>query len=266
MASEGWNGSRQSAPRAIREFLKISIGQYNRRVTAATGSTRTELVYETLRRELLNGQLPPGSKLKMIDLAERFSASQSVVREALTRLAEQGLVVATPQRGFRVRDLSVEDIAQLTEARVEIEALALRLAIRRGDIHWETSVLSTHHVLERTPVAHPDGSFNEEWPVRHRDFHAALLSGCANRRIGEVAEALRDGAELYRRWYWALTDDHRRDLAGEHRRLKELALARDADTAVSLLSDHIKRAPLQLIEYARQHGEDALDRPVSPRT
>ena len=123
-------------------------------MTAATGSTRTELVYETLRRELLNGQLPPGSKLKMIDLAERFSASQSVVREALTRLAEQGLVVATPQRGFRVRDLSVEDIAQLTEARVEIEALALRLAIRRGDIHWETSVLSTHHVLERTPVAY----------------------------------------------------------------------------------------------------------------
>ena len=233
-------------------------------MTAGAGSTRTELVYETLRGELLNGQLAPGSKLKMIDLAERFSASQSVVREALTRLAEQGLVVATPQRGFRVRDLSVEDISQLTEARVEIEALALRLAIQRGDIHWETSVLSTHHLLERTPVAHPDGSFNEEWPVRHRDFHTALLSGCANRRIGEVAEALRDGSELYRRWYWALTDDHRlRDLAGEHRQLKELAIARDADAAVSLLGDHIKRAPLQLIEYAREHGVDALERPAT---
>ena len=234
-------------------------------MTAAAGSTRTELVYETLRGELLNGQLAPGRKLKMIDLADRFSASQSVVREALTRLAEQGLVVATPQRGFRVRDLSVEDISQLTEARVEIEALALRLAIQRGDIHWETSVLSTHHLLERTPVARPDGSFNEEWPVRHRDFHTALLSGCANRRIGEVAEALRDGAELYRRWYWALTDDRERDLAGEHRQLKELAIAGDAAAAVSLLGDHIKRAPLQLIEYAREHGEDALGRPATPR-
>jgi DNA-binding GntR family transcriptional regulator len=230
----------------------------------AGASTRTESVYETLRTELLNGQLAPGGKLKMIDLAERFSASQSVIREALTRLAEQGLVVATRQRGFRVRDLSIEDIAQLTEARVEIEALALRLAIQRGDVHWETGVLSTHHLLERTPVAHADGSFNEEWPVRHRDFHSALLSGCGNRRIDDVAEALRDGSELYRRWYWALTDDHRRDLAGEHRRLKDLALARDADAAVSLLSDHIQRAPRQLIEYAREHGADALDRSATP--
>lgn len=238
--------------------------QYNHGVVG-TASTRTESVYETLRTELLNCQLAPGSKLKMMDLAERFSASLSVVREVLTRLAEQGLVVATPQRGFRVRDLSIEDIAQLTEARVEIEAVALRLAIQRGDIHWETSVLSTHHLLERTPVAHADGSFNEEWPVRHRDFHSALLSGCANRRIDDVAEALRDGAELYRRWYWALTDDHHRDLAGEHLRLRDLALARDADAAVSLLSDHIQRAPLQLIEYAREHGEDALDRPAAPR-
>jgi DNA-binding GntR family transcriptional regulator len=231
----------------------------------AAASTRTESVYETLRTELLNGQLAPGGKLKVIDLAERFSASQSVVREALTRLAEQGLVVATPQRGFRVRDISVEDIAQLTEARVEVEAVALRLATQRGDVHWETSVLSTHHLLDRTPVAHADGSFNEEWPPRHRDFHGALLAGCGNRRIAEIAEALRDGAELYRRWYWALTDDQHRDLAGEHRRLKDLALARDHDDAVSLLSDHIKRAPLQLIEYAREHGQDALDRPAASR-
>jgi DNA-binding GntR family transcriptional regulator len=231
----------------------------------AGASTRTESVYETLRTELLNGQLAPGGKLKMIDLAERFSASQSVIREALTRLAEQGLVVATRQRGFRVRDLSVEDIAQLTEARVEIEAMALRLAIERGDIHWETGVLSTHHLLERTPVALADGSFNEEWPVRHRDFHSALLSGCGNRRIADVAQALRDSAELYRRWYWALTDDHRRDLAGEHRRLRDLALARDADAAVSLLSEHIERAPRQLIEYAREHGAEALDQSATPR-
>jgi DNA-binding GntR family transcriptional regulator len=188
-----------------------------------------------------------------------------VVREALTRLTEQGLVVATPQRGFRVRELSVEDIAQLTEARVEIESLALRFAVERGDVEWETAVLSTHHVLGRTPLTNSDGSFNEEWPARHRDFHSALLSGCANQRIEGVAEALRDSAELYRRWYWALTGDHRRDLAGEHRRLKDLALARDADAAVSLLGKHMTRAPTQLIEYARKHGVEALDDPTPTR-
>jgi DNA-binding GntR family transcriptional regulator len=222
-------------------------------------STRTETVYEAIRAELLNGVLPPGHKLRVVELATRFSASQSVVREALTRLAEQKLVVATPQLGFRVRELSIDDIAQLTEARVAIETLALRMAVERGDVHWETAVLGTQHLLERTPVMKPDGSFNEEWTVRHRDFHSALLSGCGNLHIEVAAKCLRDSAELYRRWYWALTDDHRRDLAGEHRELQELALARDAGRAVAVLTEHMTRAPTQLIEYAREHGVEALE-------
>src|SRR6266566_3802959 len=99
-------------------------------------ATRTEQVYEVVRSELLNGVLHPGQKLKMVELTDRFGVSQSVIREALTRLTEQGLLVATPQRGFRVRDLSIEDIAELTESRIQIESLALRLAVERGDLEW----------------------------------------------------------------------------------------------------------------------------------
>src|SRR5947199_10860020 len=102
--------------------------------------TRTEQVHEALRSELLNGVLAPGQKLKMMDLAQRFGVSQSVIREALTRLAENGLITATPQLGFRVRELSVEDITALTETRVEVESFALRLAIERGDLAWEAGV------------------------------------------------------------------------------------------------------------------------------
>jgi DNA-binding GntR family transcriptional regulator len=130
--------------------------------------------------ELLNGVLRPGQKLRMVELAGRFGVSQSVVREALTRLGERGLVVASPQRGFRVRELSVADIAELTELRVEIETVALRLAIDRGDIPWETGVITAFHILERTPVA------DEEWAARHREFHHALIAGCNNLRLQEV--------------------------------------------------------------------------------
>src|SRR5580693_8356949 len=127
-----------------------------------TPATRTEQVYDILRAELLNGGLHPGQKL-MVELTDRFGVSQSVVREALTRLTEQGLLVATPQRGFRVRDLSIEDIAELTETRVQIESLALRLAIERGDLQWEFVYLSAHHRLERTPVTRDDGTVSEDW-------------------------------------------------------------------------------------------------------
>jgi DNA-binding GntR family transcriptional regulator len=219
-------------------------------------------VYEVIRSELLNGVLHPSQKLKMVELTERFGVSQSVIREALTRLTEQGLLVATPQRGFRVRDLSIEDIAELTETRIRIESIAVRLAVERGDLQWETGILAAHHRLERTPVTRDDGTVSEDWAVTHRDFHQALLSGCGNRRLESVANSLRDSAELYRRWYWVLTDDHQRDLALEHRQLKELTLARNADRAVEVLTEHIERAPSLLIAYAGEHGVDELTPPA----
>ena len=193
-----------------------------------------------------------------MDLGKRFGVSQSVVREALTRLAEQGFVVATPQRGFRVRECSVEDIAGLTEARVEIESVAFRLAIARGDVHWETGILTSLHILDQTPFFAEDQTVNEDWTARHREFHRALLAGCNNPWLENIAQEMRDNAELYRRWYLVLADGHPRDYGTEHRRLKELALARDADGATELLVEHIERAPRQVIAYAKEHGVDCF--------
>jgi DNA-binding GntR family transcriptional regulator len=223
--------------------------------------TRGAEVFDVLRAELLNGVLNPGDKLRMVELATRFSVSQSVVREALTRLAEQGLVVASPQRGFRVRELSVEDIVGLTESRVEIESLALRLAIERGDVRWETEIVAAHHLLERTPVVDADGRFHEPWAAVHHDFHRALTVGCNNARLQGVVCALRDSSELYRRWWWALADDHQRDLRAEHRQLMDLTLARDADGATEALTKHIRAAPERLLAYAREHDLDDLNTP-----
>lgn len=222
-------------------------------------ATRTEEIYAVLRGDLLKGLFTPGQKLRVVELGERFGASQSVIREALLRLAEQDLLMAEPQRGFRVRDLSVDDIAALTETRVLVESQALRWSIARGDLTWETSVLAAHHRLEKTPVETEDGAVDEEWATRHTEFHTVLLAGCGNPRLASLAAALRDSSELYRRWYWALTDDHQRDIASEHRALRDFALAREADAAVGVLVPHIERAPCQLIAYARERGLDRLD-------
>jgi len=222
-------------------------------------TSRTEEVYAVLRAELLKGVFAPGQKLRVVELGERFGASQSVIREALLRLTEQDLLVAGPQRGVRVRDLSIDDIAALTETRVLIESQALRWSIARGDLSWETTVLAAHHRMEKTPVLADDQSINEDWASRHAEFHAALLAGSGNPRLEALTASLRDSSELYRRWYWVLTDDHHRDIPAEHRQLKDLALARDADAAVEVLVQHIERAPCQLIAYARERGLDRLD-------
>ena len=219
-------------------------------------ATRTEEVFEVIRSELLRGQFAPEERLKLVALADRFGVSPSVVREALTRLAEQGLVVANPQRGFSVMPLSVDDLSDLTQTRIQVESLALRQSIAQGGLEWEAAVVSSGHTLDRTPVNAENGEFNEEWPSAHRAFHQALISGCKSPRLEAIVTALRDSAELYRRWYWALTDDQLRDLAEEHRRLRDHALSRDAEAAVAALAEHIGRAPRKLIAYAREHNLD----------
>jgi len=115
--------------------------------------------------------LPRKRRQAQRDFQRRIANLRSHLREALTRLTEQHLLIATPQRGFRVRDLSIEDIADLTETRIQIESLALRLAVERGDLQWETGILAAHHRLERTPVTRDDGTVSEDWSCLHRDFH-----------------------------------------------------------------------------------------------
>src|SRR6476619_43700 len=112
-------------------------------------ATRSGEVYEALHADILNSRFEPGSKLKIANLGTRFGVSLSVVREALTRLGEQGLVVANPQRGFSVVELSVNDLDDLTNVRTQIESMALRDSVVHGGVAWEAQVVAAHHRLER---------------------------------------------------------------------------------------------------------------------
>lgn len=127
-------------------------------MTDRAPTTLSEQVYVALRADLLRGLLQPGSKLKLSDFSARFSVSLSVVREAMARLAEQGLVQSSPQRGFWVTPLSIKDLRDLTRARVLIETLALRESIASGAPTWESTVLTSHHTLDKTPMVTADGS------------------------------------------------------------------------------------------------------------
>src|SRR2546427_11482141 len=86
----------------------------------------TVSTYRRLRADVLTGRLRPSEKLKVHELAQLLEVSPGVVREALSRLASERLVIATPQRGFRVAPISAEDVHDLTEARIEIEMACLR--------------------------------------------------------------------------------------------------------------------------------------------
>lgn len=204
--------------------------------------TRTEQTYRMLRSDILTGKFLPGQRLPFNELTARYSTSIGVLREGLSRLAEQGLVVSQPQQGFHVTPVIPEDLEDLTEARVEIETLAFRKAMLAGDLAWEARLVAAHHLLDRTPelVDGDPGQVNEDWALAHSEFHRVLLEACPNRRLRDFAGALRDTSEVYRRWSRHLGREQDRDIPGEHQALLQAATGRDVERGVQLLAAHIK--------------------------
>jgi DNA-binding GntR family transcriptional regulator len=205
-----------------------------------SGASLTQTAYERLRADLLACRLPPGEKLRIGELCDMLGVSLSAVREALSRLTAEGLVVAEPQRGFRAAPISEADLRDLTAARIEIETLCLRRALAAGDVTWEERLVAAHHRLSRTAERDPGDPklVTEAWAEAHRAYHAALVAGCDNAWLLRLRAILYAQSERYRRLSVPLARTER-DLAREHRDIVEAALARDADRASALLAAHL---------------------------
>ncbi|NUT47882.1 MAG: GntR family transcriptional regulator, partial [Saccharothrix sp.] len=185
------------------------------------------------------GDYAPGDPLKPQDLAKEQGVSLAVVREALVRVVGDGLADRLPNRGFAVPAISDRRWQQIAEARRTIEPVMLRLSVERGDVDWEARVRAAHHRLARTPAYLPEEGeyYSAAWSEAHRVFHRTLLEGCGNPVLLETFDRMWTASELARRW--SAHRDPGRDGAGEHRRLEEAALARDADTAAEVLVQHL---------------------------
>jgi DNA-binding GntR family transcriptional regulator len=201
----------------------------------------TEQAFARLRSDLLAGALAPGDKLKVDELQARYGFSSSPLREALSRLAQEGLVRTDERRGFRAAPISVADLDDITHMRLMLDPPALVSAIAHGDDGWEAAIVAAFHRLERRESRLPEGPtvLDDEWGRVHRDFHLALLAACPSQRQLRWSASLFDQAERYRR-YSALHRTQPRRKTLEHRRLMDAVLARDADKASTLLAAHIR--------------------------
>jgi DNA-binding GntR family transcriptional regulator len=213
-----------------------------------TAHTRGGHVYEAIRAAILAGEFQPGQKLKPNELKVRYGVSLSVVREALSRLAEQRLVQSQPNQGFQVVPLSAKALRDLTDLRVMVECFALRRAIERGDVTWEAEIVAAHHTLTVTPPfeADPSSPISKSWEQAHRRFHYALIAGCDMPIVLDLCSSLFDASELYRGLAAPLTAEGARDVATEHAQIMEATLARDVEVGVARLDLHF-RATTKLV-------------------
>lgn len=212
--------------------------------------SQTSLAYQRLRADIMFGRHAPGARLKINDLAQRMEVSPGAIREGLSRLVAEQLVVSQDQKGFAVAPLSIQDLEDLTDLRCEVEAIALRRALANGDDAWEAAVLATAHRLSRVPPrVGRDLDATMAWIARHAEFHAALVSACGSRRLRDLHAQLYEQSERYRGL--SAHADHDRDVGGEHQAIVDAALARDADRLVDLMVRHIRATTALIIGSAR---------------
>ncbi|HYG89270.1 MAG TPA: GntR family transcriptional regulator [Azospirillum sp.] len=198
--------------------------------------------HEWLEAEILSGRLPPGSKIVLDTLAERRSVTPFEIREAVIRLANDGLVSLDSASSLRVAPVSLADLKDLTGTRIVVETEVLRSSIRAADAAWEARVRvafgelsAVEALLGDNPRAHLD-----RWERCNGEFHAALVAACPLRRLMRFNTLLYKQHERYRRLVLVQRTTPR-DVHAEHLALFEAAIERDAAKACAVLEEHIAR-------------------------
>ena len=203
--------------------------------------TLSERAAILLERDIIAGHLAPGARLGIIDLVRRYEIGATPLREGLSRLISRGLIVGIGQRGFRVAEVSREDLLDITRMRTAVEIEALRLAIAQGDDAWEAGILSGLHQMRRH-IQRTGNEFREGAPDfdrLHKAFHTSLLTACGSRRLLTAHSDLYDQAYRYRRVMMRNFDSGKKFVAA-HQSLADLVLARDVGKAQTMLEAHLR--------------------------
>lgn len=198
--------------------------------------------YSVLRRDILDGVFDPGQPLRLEALKERYGLSFSPIREALTRLSSDHLVVLSSLRGFRVAPVSLDEMWDLISTRLLIEREALRRSIAKGDDFWEAAIVAAFHALRRSSErVSSDPTAHEGLEHRHADFHTALIAGCGSPSLLKIAAKLYVQSERYRRLTLFRESNSGRDVMGEHEVILLATIGRRPAEALGALTDHYEK-------------------------
>ena len=197
-----------------------------------------ETAYQRIRADIVFGRIAPGEKLRLDRMKSTYGIGISTLRELLSRLAAEGLVIAEGQRGFEVPPVTAQGLRELGELRLLLESHALGLSFAAGDMEWEGRVVAAQHkldVMERRMLT-GDRSEAELWKRYDWEFHQALISACGSREL-RLAHAT--AFDKYLRYQMIAFCFRGEAAAAEHRALRDGALERDAEQAIAVLRDHI---------------------------
>lgn len=217
----------QPGPSERAAELDVSPMLERRRMTAQ------QMAYAILRENILRGSLRPDTRLPQADIAAQLGLSTTPVREALQRLASEGLVRIDVHRGAIVRGLNVDELTEIYELRMVLEPLAIRKAALRIT---PPELSRAEELCTRMETLHDDAT---AWAEANRDFHALLAGAAHSPYLIEILQSLRDKAMPYVRLSMGLRDSFSETANTEHRQLVEACRNQEPETAAEIEMRHL---------------------------
>lgn len=218
--------------------------------------TRADFVRQQLREAILFGSLRPGEPIVPTDLTARWNVSLTPLREAIQRLAAEGLVELTPQRGARVTQVSTRDLLEIYQLRLLLEPLALRLSVQRGDERYRRQIMREVQALVAAYGVEPlDRAVCE---AAHREFHLGIVSRCQSAWLRRIVALLIDHSARYR----ILSTPYRggpQRVIEEHQDIRAICVAGDPEPAAERLRAHLQTTVDSVLRYASEIGELGSD-------
>lgn len=207
------------------------------RVTIADATT------DQLRRAIISGELANGLPLRQDALAAELGVSRIPVREALARLAAEGLAANSPHKGYVVTALSRDEILELFELRTLLEPELLRIAIANmtaADLEQAESILTAYNAdIDRAEI--------KSWGEHNMRFHMALYAPSGRRKTLEIVRGLLINTDRYTRLVLTLGTGVAQ-AKEDHGGLLDMCKRKSVHQAVALIRDHIQRARADLLE------------------
>jgi DNA-binding GntR family transcriptional regulator len=205
------------------------------RPTRLENLTLWQRAYHHLREEIVAGRLQPGAELAEVALSEQLGVSRGPVRDAIGRLAAEGLVTVRPRRGAVVRLISKNEFLELYQVREALETMAVRLAVPL----LGPNDFSALQGLIETMGSHAERGEVAEFFEANVAFHAHLVQASGNRKLQELYGHLLSQMGRYRMRSLTLRGNLQRSVA-EHAAILRAAKRGDTERAAHLMSEHIR--------------------------
>lgn len=194
-----------------------------------------EIVYEELKREILVGEIAPGTRMMEIELADEMGVSRTPVREAIRKLEKEGLVTIEPRKGAYASDVSIKDMVDVLEVREDLEAMAAAMAAQKVNKDEKQALIEA--TMEYKEAVESERT--EDIIRCDEKFHQLIVNYSGNKTLIQLFSQVQELALRFRYLYY---DDFSRyeRMPMEHREIEEAILSGDYEKARVAAGEHVK--------------------------